>query len=132
MVYYQYYLPKGLDITALSYVWPPQGSGGQKGLISHDLFAIPKGAANPVLAHLLIDYLYEPDNALLNYTYEGYQPTVQSLDKETALAKGYLPPSLDYTFVTEDMLPMGVSELELAPAINQLYQQIYQEVTGGA
>jgi len=27
---------------------------------------------------------------------------------------------------------MGVSELELEPAINQLYQQIYQEVTGGA
>ena len=30
------------------------------------------------------------------------------------------------------MVPMGVSELELEPAINQLYQQIYQEVTGGA
>ena len=27
MVYYQYYLPKGLDITALSYAWPPQGPG---------------------------------------------------------------------------------------------------------
>ena len=25
MVYYQYYLPKGLDITSLSYSWPPQG-----------------------------------------------------------------------------------------------------------
>ena len=132
MVYYQYYLPKGVDITALSYIWPPQGAGGQSGLISHDLFAISKGAANPVLAHALIDYLYEPDNALLNYTYEGYQPTVNSLDKQTALAKGYLPQSLDYTFVTPDMLPMGVTELELAPAVNQLYQQIYQEVTGGA
>jgi spermidine/putrescine transport system substrate-binding protein len=132
MVYYQYYLPKGLDITALSYSWPPQGAGGQNGLISHDLFAIPKGAANPVLAHKMIDFMYEPDNALTNYTYEGYQPTVQSLDKQTALDKGYLPPSLDYTFVTEDMFAMGVSELELAPAVNQLYQQIYQEVTGGA
>ena len=132
MVYYQYYLPKGLDITALSYIWPPQGAGGQMGLISHDLFAISKGAANPVLAHKLIDYLYEPDNALANYQYEGYQPTVNSLDKDTALSKGYLPPSLDYTFVTQDMFPMGVSELELAPAVNQLYQQIYQEVTGGA
>lgn len=132
MVYYQYYLPKGLDITALSYIWPPQGSGGQKGLISHDLFAISKGAANPVLAHKLIDYLYEPDNALLNYTYEGYQPTVSSLDRQTALTKGYLPANLANTFVTQDMFPMGVTELELAPAVNQLYQQIYQEVTGGA
>ncbi len=132
MVYYQYYLPKGLDITSLSYSWPPQGAAGKPGLVSHDLFAISKGAANPVLAHNFIDFMYEPDNALANYTYEGYQPTVLSLDKETALAKGFLPPSLDYTFVTEDMLPMGVTELELAPAVNQLYQQIYQEVTGGA
>jgi spermidine/putrescine transport system substrate-binding protein len=132
MVYYQYYLPKGLDLTSLSYIWPPQGSGAKKGLISHDLFAISKGAKNPVLAHALVDFLYEPDNALANYTYEGYQPPINSLDVGTAVAKGYLPKSLDYTFVTQDMLPMGVSELELAPAVNQLYQQIYQEVTGGA
>jgi spermidine/putrescine transport system substrate-binding protein len=132
MVYYQYYLPKGLDIESLSYIWPPQGAGGQQGLISHDLFAIPKGARNPVLAHGLIDHLYEPDNALANYTYEGYQPPVDSLDLDTAVAKGYLPKSLDYTFVTQDMLSKGVTELELAPAVNQLYQQIYQEVTGGA
>jgi spermidine/putrescine transport system substrate-binding protein len=132
MVYYQYYLPKDLDITALSYIWPPQGAGKKGGLISHDLFAIPKGAKNPVLAHALIDFLYEPDNALANYTYEGYQPPVDSLDLKTAIAKGYLPSSLDYTFVTQDMLSMGVSELELAPSVNQLYQQIYQEVTGGA
>jgi spermidine/putrescine transport system substrate-binding protein len=132
MVYYQYYLPKGLDIESLSYIWPPQGAGGQQGLISHDLFAIPKGAKNPVLAHALIDYLYEPDNSLANYTYEGYQPPVDSLDLDTAVAHGYLPKSLDYTFVTQDMLSMGVTELELAPAVNQLYQQIYQEVTGGA
>jgi spermidine/putrescine transport system substrate-binding protein len=132
MVYYQYYLPKGLPITSLSYIWPPQGAGAAKGLISHDLFAISKGAQNPVLAHLLIDYLYDPANALQNYTYEGYQPPVNSLDVGTAVAKGYLPKSLDYTFITQDMLPMGVMELELAPAVNQLYQQIYQEVTGGA
>jgi hypothetical protein len=30
------------------------------------------------------------------------------------------------------MIPLGVSELELEPAVNQLYQQIYQEITGGA
>ena len=54
---------------------------GKPGLVSHDLFAISKGAANPVLAHKFIDFMYEPDNALTNYTYEGYQPTVLSLDK---------------------------------------------------
>ena len=132
MAYYQYYLPKGLDITGLSYAWPPQGPGGQKGMISHDLFAIPKGAASPVLAHALVDYLYEPENAIANYSYEGYQPTVKSFNEEVAVTDGFLPESLTGTIVTEDMIPMGLYTLELEPAINQLYQQIYQEVTGGA
>ncbi|MGZ8631359.1 MAG: ABC transporter substrate-binding protein [Actinomycetota bacterium] len=132
IAYYQYYLPKGLDITALSYAWPPQGPGGQKGLVSHDLFAIPKGAASPVLAHEMINYLYAPENAIANYSYEGYQPTVASFDEKAAVTDGYLPESLTYTIVTPEMIPMGVTELELEPAVNQLYQQIYQEVTGGA
>ena len=93
MAYYQYYLPKGLDITALSYAWPPQGPA-KKGLISHDLFAIPKGAANPVLAHEMINFLYEPTNAIANYSYEGYQPTVASFDEEIAVKDGFLPESL--------------------------------------
>ena len=132
MAYYQYYLPKGVAMTDLSYVWPPQGPGGQKGMISHDLFTIPKGAASPVLAHRLIDYLYEPENAIANYSYEGYQPTVKSFNEEVAVRDGFLPESLTYIIVTEDMIPMGLYTLELEPAINQLYQQIYQEVTGGA
>ncbi|HJR97346.1 MAG TPA: extracellular solute-binding protein [Actinomycetota bacterium] len=132
MAYYQYYLPKGLDIKALSYAWPPQGPGGQKGLISHDLFAVPKGAASPVLAHGLIDFLYDATNAIMNYSYEGYQPTVASFDEESAVKDGFLPESLTYVIVTPEMIPLGVTELELEPAVNQLYQQIYQEITGGA
>jgi spermidine/putrescine transport system substrate-binding protein len=132
MAYYQYYLPKGLDITSLSYAWPPQGPGGQEGLISHDLFAIPKGAANPVLAHEMIDFLYDPTNAIANYSYEGYQPTVASFNEERAVKDGFLPESLTYVIVTPEMIPLGVTELELEPAVNQLYQQIYQEITGGA
>ena len=70
--------------------------------------------------------------AWINYSYEGYQPTVKSFNEETAVKDGFLPESLTYTIVTPEMVPMGLYELELEPAINQLYQQIYQEVTGGA
>ena len=82
--------------------------------------------------HAGVSFLYDPANALKNYTYESYQPTLTQFDAKTAVDNGYLPASLDYTIVTPDMLPMGVTELELAPAVNQLYQSIYQEVTGGA
>jgi len=132
IAYYQYYLPKGLDIDAVSYIWPPRGPGGQKGLIGTDLFAIPKGAANPVLAHEFINMLWEPETALLNYTYEGFQPPLKTFDADLAVSDGYLPESLAYTIVTPEDIPLGVAELELEPAVNQLYQQIALEITGGA
>jgi spermidine/putrescine transport system substrate-binding protein len=132
IAYYQYYLPKGLEIEAISYIWPPRGPGGQKGLIGTDLFAIPKGAASPVLAHELINMMYEPETALLNYTYEGYQPPLNTFDAELAVSDGYLPESLAYTIVTPEDIAISVAELELEPAVNQLYQQIALEVTGGA
>jgi hypothetical protein len=80
----------------------------------------------------LIDFLYDAKNAIMNYSYEGYQPTVASFDEESAVKEGFLPEGLTYVIVTPEMIPLGVTELELEPAVNQLYQQIYQEITGGA
>jgi spermidine/putrescine transport system substrate-binding protein len=131
MGYYQWNLPEGVDITSISYVWPPQTPSKAKGMLSHDLFAIPKGAAHPVLAHEMINFLYDPEIALQNYTYESYQPPIRSLDETTAVKEGYLPANFAHTIVTPDMIPLGVTELELTPAVDQLYQRIYQEITGG-
>jgi len=132
VVYYQYYLPEGLPIEAFSYVWPPKGSGGRSGIITNDMFAIPRGARNPVLAHLMIDWLSDPGNALLNYSYEGFQPPLNGVTPESILADELVPENLANVLITEDDFPLGVQQLELAPETNQLWQQIYQEVTGGA
>lgn len=132
VAYYQYYLPKGLPITAFSYVWPPKAAGGKPGIITNDVFAIPKGAKSPVLAHKMIDFLLDPSNAAVNYAYEGFQPPITSITPESILADELVPKNLSNILITEEDFPLGVQELELAPAVNQLYQQIYQEVTGGA
>ena len=132
VAYYQYYLPKGLPITAFSYVWPPKAAGGKPGIITNDVFAIPKGAKSPVLAHAMIDYLLDPSNSAVNYAYEGYQPPLTSITPESILADELVPKNLSNILITEEDFPLGVQELELAPAVNQLYQQIYQDVTGGA
>jgi spermidine/putrescine transport system substrate-binding protein len=130
--YYQYYLPKGLPITAFSYLWPPKGAGKKPGIFTNDVFAIPKDATSPVLAHKMIDFLLDPSNAAVNYAYEGYQPPITSITPESILADELVPKNLSNILITEEDFPLGVQELELAPAVNQLYQQIYQEVTGGA
>jgi spermidine/putrescine transport system substrate-binding protein len=130
--YYQYYLPKGLEITQLSYLWPPKGTGKAPGIITNDVWAIPKGAKSPVLAHTMIDFLLDPENAATNYSYEGYQPPIKSITPDSILADGLVPKSMANILITETDFPLGVQELELAPQVTQLYQQIYQEVTGGA
>jgi spermidine/putrescine-binding protein len=137
LTYYQYYLPKDLPISAFTWVWPPTSPSGKPGIIATDLFAIPKGAKNPVLAHEMINFLYEPEHALANYSYEGFQPPIIQYDAEQQIADGIVPKNLANTLVTQDDFPLGgdptkVQELELEPTLNQQYQQIYQTVTGGA
>ena len=80
----------------------------------------------------MINFMYDADVALQNYTYETYQPPVKSFDEKVATTKGYLPPNLGNTIITPEMIPMGSVQLELEPAVNQLYEQIYLEITGGA
>ena len=133
MVYYQYYLPKGLDITSLSYAWPPQGAGGEARPDLPRPVRHLEGRREPG-AGAQVHRLHVRAGQRAHELHLRGLPAHRAVARQgrRALDKGYLPPSLDYTFVTEDMLPMGVTELELAPAVNQLYQQIYQEVTGGA
>jgi spermidine/putrescine transport system substrate-binding protein len=135
--YYQYYLPKGVAIEDYAYVWPPNTPSGKPGIIANDVFAIPKGAKSPVLAHAMINFLFDPDNALTNYSYEGFQPPITQFDPDKAVSDGLVPANLRNSLLVESDLPLGskpneVQEFELAPATTQTYEQIYQQVTGGA
>jgi spermidine/putrescine-binding protein len=131
--YYQYYLPRGEEITQYSYAWPVATHPDLQGILTNDVFAIPQGAKNPVLAHAMIDFLLDPETAITNYSYEGFQPPIVQFDNDRAVADGIVPENLANTLLTEEdlNLPNAVRELELSPSANQLWQQIYQEVTGG-
>jgi spermidine/putrescine transport system substrate-binding protein len=131
VVYYQYYLPQNMEIEQFTYVWPEETSDRQ-GISMNDVFAIPTGAANPVLAHKMIDFLLEPEFALLNYSYEGYQPPIEQFDPEQVVADGLVPEHVSNILMTEEDLAAGVQQLELPAEATQRYESIYQEVTGGA
>ena len=132
VAYYQYYLPKGYKITEFSYLWPPQGAAKKPGLISNDVFAIPKAAKNPVLAHKLVDFVLEETQAISNYGYEGYQPPLNFIEPDKIVAMKLVPANLKNIILTEEDFPLGVTELELTPAVTKMWQTIYQQVTGGA
>ena len=60
VTYYQYYLPKGQhDRRSTATSWPPKTPPDLQGILTNDVFAIPKGAKNPVLAHSMIDLLLD-------------------------------------------------------------------------
>ena len=131
--YYQYYLPKDLDISAITYIWPPKdGTSGAPGIIGSDHFAIPRSAKSPVLAHMLIDFLLDADNAIENYSYEGFQPPLKQVEPDRIVSQGLVPESQKNIIITDEDFSLGVYELELAPAVNQQWQEIAQEVQGGA
>lgn len=130
--YYKYYLPDGVEMGDFTYVWPPQTSSSAQGIITNDMLAIPKGAPNPVLAHTMMDFLLEPRYANLNYSYEGFQPPINEITSESILADGLVPEEISNILLTPEDFDLGVQQLELPPASNQQWQQIYTEVTGGA
>jgi spermidine/putrescine transport system substrate-binding protein len=131
VAYYLSYLPKGLPITRFSYLWPPQGAAMRPGILQNDVFAVTKGAASPVLAHKLVDMLLEPTYALANYGYEGYQPPLKFIEPDSIVTRGLIPASLKNIIITEEMVPLGVAELELSPATTGEYQTLYQQITAG-
>jgi spermidine/putrescine transport system substrate-binding protein len=85
-----------------------------------------------VLGHLMIDWLLDPANAALNYSYEGFQPPIDEITPDSILADELVPTNVANVLITEEDFPLGIPQVELAPATNQLWQQVYTEVTGGA
>src|SRR4051794_15450070 len=55
----QYYLPKGTPASVLRYWFPQDG----KGEVDNDLMVVLRGGHNPVLAHLFLDYMLQPEIA---------------------------------------------------------------------
>ena len=67
------------DSPLFRYYWPARDGFG--GTIDNDMYAIPKNAKNPVLAHLFLDYMMDNFNALKNWSWLGYQVPFNVVDR---------------------------------------------------
>ena len=70
----QSYLPEGTGPEILRYWFPSDG----KGLVDNDMLVTLKGGKNPVLAHLFINHMLDPEVAKQNFSAIGYQPPQNS------------------------------------------------------
>ena len=121
------YMPKGVPVDVVGYWFPADGNGPT----ANDTNTILRGAQNPVLAHLFLNYLQDLDNALTNISYNGYMQPVYGVTEDRLVHDGILPKSLTSTVVLEEGLSRGLWELQLPIEADLAWQQAWQTVSLG-
>jgi spermidine/putrescine transport system substrate-binding protein len=119
------YLPEGVAPDALGFWYP------DKTVAKNDFMCITKDAKAPVLAHQLINFLSDTDNALLNREYVGYQPALESITVDLLISSGTIPESLIDALVTPEKYDAGLAQVSLEPAVDALWLEQWTRFTAG-
>jgi spermidine/putrescine transport system substrate-binding protein len=122
-----YYLPKGVSPKVLGYWFPTDG----KGPVANDTIAVLKGAQNPVLAHLFMNYMLDLPNVLTNISFNGYMQPLTAVTPQRLVKEGLLEPNLTSTAVLPSYFRRGVSELQLPIPTDLQWQAAWQRVSHG-
>jgi len=107
------------------------------GAVNNDLISIPANAQHPVLAHAFLDWLMTYDMAMLNFSWNGYQPPQTQADVNTltttnnAYGVPYVFPWMKEAIVTDSDFKTGILELELTPDTDQLWHNAWQAFNAG-
>ena len=121
------YMPKGVNVDVIGYWFPPSG----RGPVNNDTSAVLKGAGNPVLAHLFLNYLLDLPVALDNISWNGYMQPLNGVTPQVLVKEQILPPSLTSTVVVPSTFKTGLFELQLPVDADALWQQAWLVVSNG-
>ena len=117
-------LPRGVPVEALGYWFPPDG----KGPVANDTGTVLRGAQNPVLAHLFLNFLLNRANAIHNIAGTGYMQPLTYATPKRLVSEGIMPASLSSAIVLSTYLDHGLKELEIQPTVDQLWRQVWRAV----
>jgi spermidine/putrescine transport system substrate-binding protein len=121
------YLSKSTPKSILHYWFPQDG----KGEVDNDLMVVLSGGKNPVLAHLFIDHMLQPDTAVGNFRAIGYQPPQQSLDTAAFVSQGFVTPNSSDAIVQEKWFDVGYRLLELSVDNDAAWHRVWQDFKAG-
>ena len=109
----------------------------RKGTVFNDLITIPASAKNPVLAHQFLDWMMTFKNAMLNFSWNGYQPPQRQANPaeltttNSYYGEPYVFPWMSDAVVHEEDFHVGYFEEELTPAVDQLWHNAWQAFNSG-
>jgi spermidine/putrescine transport system substrate-binding protein len=126
-----FYAPRDEDATTMRWMWPPKNSSFNGGYVSNDAMAIPTTSANPVWAHMFLNYLLDRKVSLKNFSWVLYQPPLANLEPESLVSDGYIPDYLSSTIVQEEEFKMGQAPIQLTPKAELLWARAFAEVVAG-
>jgi spermidine/putrescine transport system substrate-binding protein len=109
----------------------------RKGTVFNDTITIPASAKSPVLAHRFLDWMMTFKNAMMNFSWNGYQPPQRKANPaELTTTKGYYGepyvfPWMSDAVVHESDFRTGYFEEELTPSVDQLWHNAWQAFNSG-
>ena len=124
MIGSQWYLPKGVSTDMLGFYLPENFA------IGNDTMAIPAVAKSPALAHDFINYFISDEAAFKNFTWNGYQPPLNSLDPSTLVPK-YVPETVAAAVVLPEYFKTGHFPVEIDQATDDKWQAVWDEFNAG-
>lgn len=128
MVNAQSYLPAEVSPDVLRFWFPEDG----KGMVDNDLMVVLKSGKNPVLAHLFIDHMLDPEVAKQNFSAIGYQPPQVSINPDSLVADGFIPENLRSAIVKQDYFDKGYRLLELDAANDAAWHNVWRAFKAGS
>jgi spermidine/putrescine transport system substrate-binding protein len=123
----QSYLPEGVGTEILRYWFPADG----KGLVDNDMLVTLKGGKNPVLAHLFLNHMLDPDVAKENFSAIGYQPPQNTLTADSLVAEEFIPENLRSAIVKPEYFDSGYRLLELDAANDAAWHNVWNAFNAG-
>ncbi|MDF2825074.1 MAG: spermidine/putrescine-binding periplasmic protein [Mycobacterium sp.] len=123
----QYYLPDGVGTDILQYWFPEDG----KGIVDNDMLVTLKGGKNPVLAHLFLNHMLDPEVAKENFSAIGYQPPQNSITADSLVAEEFIPENLRSAIVKPEYFDTGYRLLELDPANDAAWRNVWNAFNAG-
>jgi spermidine/putrescine transport system substrate-binding protein len=122
-----YYLPEGTPPEVLSF-WGPESGG----VVQNDFLFVTRAAERPVLAHALLNFLLDEQNAYDNFVnFNGYTPPQNTITAERLIDEGLIPPSLETAVTRPEQFTVNEALLQLTVPGEQLWDQAWSEFRAG-